>query len=80
MSRNVSEQLLDILINVGVNRVYGVTGDALNFFVKAIESRKEIEWIGFKHEGNASFAAFGESETTGKLAVCAGTVGPAPYI
>ena len=73
---NVSEQLLQILVNLGVKNIYGVTGDALNFFVKAIEERDDVNWIGFKHEGNASFAAFGESETTGNLAVCAGTVGP----
>ena len=73
---NVSEQLLEMLVNVGVSNVYGVTGDALNFFVKAIESREDVNWIAFKHEGNASFAAFGDSETSGKLAVCAGTVGP----
>lgn len=73
---NVSEQLLQILIETGVRNVHGVTGDALNFFVKAIEKSEEVEWRGFKHEGNASFAAFGESETTGNLAVCAGTVGP----
>lgn len=76
MSRNVSEQLLDILVNEGVDRVYGVTGDALNFFVSAIEGREDVSWIGMKHEGNASFAAFGQSITTNKLAVCAGTVGP----
>ncbi len=76
MSKNVSEQLLDILVNVGVDRVYGVTGDALNFFVKAIEERDDVNWIGMKHEGNASFAALGQSQTSGKLGVCAGTVGP----
>lgn len=31
MSKNVSEQLLDILLSVGVKKVYGVTGDALTF-------------------------------------------------
>ena len=76
MSKNVSEQLLDILESVGVEHVYGVTGDALNFFVKAIEERDSVDWIGMKHEGNASFAAFGQSQTTGRLGVCAGTVGP----
>ncbi len=76
MSKNVSEQLLDILVNVGVNRVYGVMGDALNFLVKAIEERNDVDWIGMKHEGNASYAAFGDSQTSGKLGVCAGTVGP----
>lgn len=76
MAKNVSEQLLNILVNVGVNRIYGVTGDALNFLVKAIEERNGVDWIGMKHEGNASFAAFGQSQTSGKLGVCAGTVGP----
>ncbi|WP_026838352.1 thiamine pyrophosphate-dependent enzyme [Gillisia sp. JM1] len=76
MAKNVSEQLLDILVSVGVKHVYGVTGDALNFFVKAIEEREDVDWIGMKHEGNASYAAFGESQTSGKLGVCAGTVGP----
>ena len=76
MSKNVSEQLLDILLSVGVKKVYGVTGDALNFFVKAIEQRDGVDWIGMKHEGNASFAAFGHSQTSNNLAVCAGTVGP----
>jgi len=76
MSRNVSEQLLDILVNEGVSHIYGVTGDALNFLVKAIEERDDVDWIGMKHEENASFAAFGQSITSKKLAVCAGTVGP----
>jgi len=72
---NVSEQLLKILLDIGVKNVYGVTGDALNFFVKAIKENENIHWRGFKHEGNASFVAFGESETSGNLAICAGPVG-----
>jgi len=76
MAKNVSEQLLDILVNTGVSHIYGVTGDALNFLVKAIEERNDVDWIGMKHEGNASFAAFGQSQISGKLGVCAGTVGP----
>ncbi len=76
MAQNVSEQLLDMLVQAGVKRVYGVTGDALNYFVKAIEEKDGVEWLGFKHEENAAFAAFGDSITTGNLAVCAGTVGP----
>ena len=76
MSKNVSEQLLDILVNAGVQKVYGVTGDALNFFVTAIEAREDVDWIGVKHEENGAYAAFGQSEVTGELSVCAGTVGP----
>ncbi|MEO6813449.1 MAG: thiamine pyrophosphate-binding protein [Ginsengibacter sp.] len=60
---NAPERLLKILIDAGGRNVYGVTADALNFFFKAIEKSEEIDWRTFKHEGNASFAAFGESET-----------------
>ena len=76
MARNVSQQILQILADTGVTNIYGVTGDALNFLVKAIEEHEQVQWRACKHEGNAAFAAFGESEVTGELAVCAGTVGP----
>jgi len=73
---NVSDQLLNIILSNGVKNVHEVAGDALNFLVKAIEENDNIHWRGFKHVGNASFAACRVSETTGNLAVCAGTVGP----
>ncbi len=38
---NVSEQLLQILIDTGVRNVYGVTGDALNFSVKRLKKVKK---------------------------------------
>ena len=76
MAQNVSELLLQLLIDAGVKRIYGVTGDALNVFVRAIEDSDKMDWIACKHEENAAFAAFGESITTGTLGVCAATVGP----
>jgi len=75
-SYTVAEQLLDILIEAGVRQIFGVTGDALNYFVNAIESREEVEWIGMKHEGNAAFAAFAQGELGQNVGVCAGTTGP----
>lgn len=76
MKRNVATQLLEIIAQQNVKQVFGVTGDALNFFVKAIEEHSGIEWIGMKHEGNAAFAAFGQGEIGAQLGVCAGTTGP----
>lgn len=76
MAKNVAKQLLDILADVGVRQIFGVTGDALNFFVKAIEQQDQVEWIGMKHEGNASFAAFAHGELGSTIGVCAGTTGP----
>lgn len=76
MSRNVSEQLLEILIEAGVTQVFGVIGDALNTFAQAIHKHDAVEWISVRHEENASYAAFAQAELSGNLAVCAGTVGP----
>ncbi len=76
MSKNISEQLLDILVDAGVRQVFGVIGDALNHFASAIHHNDKVEWIATRHEGNASYAAFAQAELSGELAVCAGTVGP----
>lgn len=73
---NVSEQLLKILKSEGVNQVFGVAGDALNFFVNAIEQDDSVEWVRVNHEGNGSYAAFAQAELSGELGVCASTVGP----
>lgn len=73
---NVSEQILKILQDVGVNQIWGVTGDALNTFTDAIRREKKIKWIAVRHEENGAFAACAEAQITGNLAVCAGTVGP----
>ncbi len=76
MTKNVATQLLELLSDVGVKQIFGVTGDALNFFVKAIEEQDQVEWVGMKHEGNGSFAAFAQGELGDALGVCAGTTGP----
>lgn len=76
MTHNVAQQLLGILTDAGVKQIFGVAGDALNFFVKAIEEQDQVKWIGMKHEGNASYAAFAQGELGNTIGVCAGTTGP----
>ena len=76
MSQTVSEQIIDILIKAGVKHVFGVTGDALNAVVEAIRKNDEIDWVAMRHEETGAFAAYAQAALTGKLAVCAGTVGP----
>ncbi|WP_310992010.1 thiamine pyrophosphate-dependent enzyme [Aequorivita marina] len=73
---NVSQQILQILKNVGVTQIWGVTGDALNTFTDALRDDENIRWNAVRHEENAAFAAGAEAQMTGNLAVCAGTVGP----
>lgn len=73
---NVSEQLLDILAQEGIQHIFGVAGDALNPLVSAIGKRDDINWIRVNHEENGAYAAFAQGELTGNFGVCASTVGP----
>lgn len=73
---NVCEAIVDLLARSGVQRIYGVAGDALNPLTDAIRRDGRIRWIGVKHEGNGALAAYAESALSGGLGVCAGTLGP----
>jgi pyruvate dehydrogenase (quinone) len=72
----VAEQLVDVLLQAGVTRVYGVVGDSLNPFVDAIRRTEGIDWIHVRNEEAGAFAAAAEAQLTGRLAVCAGSCGP----
>ena len=76
MGKRVADLLVDVLVEAGVQRVYGVSGDSLNGITDSIRTRKEIEWVHGRHEEVAAFAAGAEAHLTGKLAVCAGSCGP----
>jgi pyruvate dehydrogenase (quinone) len=72
----LAEQLVEVLRQVGVERVYGVVGDSLNPIVDAIRRTEGIEWVHVHNEEAAAFAAAAEAQLTGRLAVCAGSCGP----
>lgn len=76
MSRTVGEEVVDTLIRAGVERVYGVVGDSLNFVTDAIRRSKKIQWVHVRNEEAGAFAAGAEAQLTAKLAVCAGSCGP----
>ncbi|MDF7670179.1 thiamine pyrophosphate-binding protein [Orbaceae bacterium ESL0721] len=74
-SKNVSEILIDVLIQAGVKNCYGIIGDTLNFVGKAIQ-QSEINWVHTRHEEAAAFAAGAEAQITNRLTACAGSCGP----
>ena len=75
MKKNVAEQLVEMLIDAGVKRVYAVTGDSLNHFNEAVRKSGKIKWIHVRHEEVGAYAAAAEAELDG-LACCAGSCGP----
>ena len=75
MSKNISDQLVEILVNAGIKRIYAVTGDSLNHVNEAVHRNGKIKWIHVRHEETAAFAAGAEAQLNG-LACCAGSCGP----
>jgi pyruvate dehydrogenase (quinone) len=73
---NVADLIAETLTQAGVKRIFGVVGDSLNGLTEALRRRQAIEWIHVRHEEVAAFAASGEAQMTGELAVCAGSCGP----
>ena len=76
MAKRVADLLVDVLLEAGVQRIYGVSGDSLNGITDSMRTREQIQWIHTRHEEVAAFAAGAEAHLTGKLAVCAGSCGP----
>lgn len=76
MSKKVSEQVVDLLVNAGVKRVYAITGDSLNEVNDAVRKNGKLKWIHVRHEETGAFAAGAEAQLTGDLACCAGSSGP----
>ena len=75
MSKNISDQLVEILVEAGIQRIYAITGDSLNHVNAAVNSNGKIKWIHVRHEETAAFAAGAEAQLNG-LACCAGSSGP----
>lgn len=76
MTRNVADDLWDMLIQAGVKRCYGIVGDALNPTTDSLSRHSEIEFIHVRHEEWGAFAASADAQLTkAPVAVC-GTAGP----
>lgn len=76
MAKKVAEQLVETLVEVGVKRIYAVTGDSLNEVNEAVRQNKDIQWIHVRHEETGAYAAGAEAQLTGRPACCAGSSGP----
>ncbi|MFJ4672483.1 thiamine pyrophosphate-dependent enzyme [Kitasatospora purpeofusca] len=76
MARTVARVIVDALQELGVRHVFGVVGDALNPLTDAIRTTDGLDWVGCRHEEAAAFAAGAQSQLSGTLGVCMGTVGP----
>lgn len=75
MSKKVADQIVEMLVENGVKRIYAVTGDSLNELNDAVRRSGKIKWIHVRHEEAGAYAAAAEAELEG-IACCAGSSGP----
>ncbi|MCY9664182.1 thiamine pyrophosphate-binding protein [Paenibacillus alginolyticus] len=72
----VAQTILEQLRLWGVERIYGVVGDAVFGLMDAIANQEEISFIAVKHESVAAMMASAEAKITGRLGVCIAQMGP----
>ncbi|MBI1221043.1 MAG: ubiquinone-dependent pyruvate dehydrogenase [Bacteroidetes bacterium] len=75
MSKNVSDHLVEMLVQVGVKRIYAITGDSLNPVNDAVKRDGRLQWIHVRHEEAGAYAASMEAELNG-IGCCMGSSGP----
>lgn len=76
MARNVADLLWEMLEKAGVQRCYGIIGDALNPVIDALHRNGNIDFVHVRHEEYGVFAAVAEAYFTGRPVVVCGTAGP----
>ncbi len=74
--KSVAHALWEMLHAVGVRRVYGIPGDAMNGILVALRDFPDMEFIHVRNEEAGVFAANAEAFVTGVPAAVCGTSGP----
>lgn len=72
----VASFLVQQLAAWGVERIYGVVGDAIFELADALARQRDIRFIACRHEAAAGFMASAEAKLTGRPGVCTATSGP----
>ena len=69
--------LVECLANQGTKKVFGVPGESYLSVINAlIDYSSQIQWIGARQEGGASFMAAAYAQLTGKTGICFVTRAP----
>ena len=47
---NVSDQIINMLANMGIKQIFGIPGDTIDSMMESIRKQNEIEFIVLRHE------------------------------
>lgn len=77
MAQTVAENLVSLMIEAGVKRIYGIVGDSANPLIDAIRrSDGAIDFINVRNEEAGAFAAGADADISGNIAAVFGSCGP----
>ncbi|HEX4004538.1 MAG TPA: thiamine pyrophosphate-dependent enzyme [Acidobacteriaceae bacterium] len=77
MAKQVSDVVVERLMEWGVDTIFGFPGDGVDGFFEALRTHQDkLRFIQVRHEEAAAFAACGYAKYTGRLGVCCATSGP----
>lgn len=77
MAKTAADVLVEVLMEWGVEVIFGLPGDGINGIMEALRKQQEnIRFVQVRHEESAAFMACGYAKYTGKLGVCLATSGP----
>ena len=72
-----AEAMVNVLIDWGVDHIYGIPGSSTNSLMRALKRKSEkIKYIQVRHEEGGALAASVDAKLTGKIGVCFGSGGP----
>lgn len=75
--KSAGEVLIDLLIEWGVDHIYGMPGDSINSIIEPLrKAQDKIKFIQVRHEEAGALAAASYAKLTGKFGVCMAIAGP----
>ncbi|HTX13598.1 MAG TPA: thiamine pyrophosphate-dependent enzyme [Solirubrobacteraceae bacterium] len=76
-TRTASDQLIERLIEWGIDTVFGLPGDGINGVMEALRTHADrVRFIHVRHEETAALAACAYGKFTGRPAACLSTAAP----
>lgn len=73
---SVAKHIIDVLVDAGVDTVFGIPGGAISKLYAELADRVDITVVNAVHESNAVFLAMGYALATGRPGVALTTAGP----
>lgn len=77
MAKQVSDFIIERLLEWNITRIFGFPGDGINGILGALDRAKDkMDFVQVRHEENAAFMACAHAKFTGEVGVCMATSGP----